>query len=184
MRPLFVFDNIRPARRTLLFTVAGVRVEATRFAWAAPIIWLTVGMSLAVVDGMGGAAASIVGRAAQYGVVLYATNALHSLGHFLAGKLVAAPMDVLVLTSTRDVTLYLADPSLLPPSVRIGRSVGGPAANVTIALIGFGLTAYVAAPWLQLFAAVNLAIGLWTLSPIPTMDGWVIWRLLLRRVRG
>jgi Zn-dependent protease len=180
MRPLFVVDDIRSPGRTFLFTVARVRIEATRHAWMAPITWLVFGLLIAVLDGDNGSAVSIVAKAAVFAAALYSANVLHSVGHILAGRMVGAPMDILLLTSTRDVTLYLTDPSTYPVGVRVGRSLGGPAANMVVALLCFSLTATLRAPWLESLAAVNLAIGLWTLCPIPTMDGWVIWRGLFR----
>jgi Zn-dependent protease len=160
--------------------MAGVRIEATRHARMAPITWLVFGLLIAALDGDSGSAVSIALKAAVYAAALYLANVLHSLGHIVAGRIVGAPMDILLLTSTRDVTLYLADPSTYPVGVRARRSLGGPAANVVVALLCFSMTAPLKAPWLESFAVVNLAVGLWTLCPIPTMDGWVIWRGLFR----
>lgn len=180
MRPLFVIDDIRSPRRTFLFTMAGVRIEATRHAWMAPITWLVFGLLIAALDGDRGSVVSVVAKAAVYAAALYLANVLHSIGHIVGGRIVGAPMDILLLTSTRDVTLYLTDPSTYPVGVRVGRSLSGPAANIVVALLCFSLTAPLRAAWLESVAVVNLAVGLWTLCPIPTMDGWVIWRSLFR----
>jgi Zn-dependent protease len=180
MRPLFVIDDIRSPRRTFLFTMAGVRIEATRHAWMAPITWLVFGLLIAALDGDRGSVVSVVAKAAVYAAALYLANVLHSIGHIVGGRIVGAPMDILLLTSTRDVTLYLTDPSTYPVGVRVGRSLSGPAANIVVALLCFSMTAPLRAAWLESVAVVNLAVGLWTLCPIPTMDGWVIWRSLFR----
>ena len=177
MKPLFVFDDIRSPRRTFLFTIAGVRIEATRHAWMAPMTWLLFGLLIAALKADSG---SVVATAAVYAAALYSTNVLHSLGHIVAGRIVGTPMHILLLTSTRDVTLYPTVPSNYPVGVRVGRSLGGPATNIGVALLCFNLAAPLRAPWLESFAIVNLAVGLWTLCPIPTMDGWVIWRGLFR----
>ena len=180
MKPLFVFDDIRSPRRTFLFTIAGVRVEATRHAWMAPMTWLLFGLLIAALEAVSGSVVSVLTRAAVFATALYSTNVLHSLGHIVAGRMVGAPMHILLLTSTRDVTLYAPDRSNHPVGVRVGRSLGGLAANIAVALLCFNTAAPLRAPWLESFAIVNLAVGLWTLCPIPTMDGWVIWRGLFR----
>jgi Zn-dependent protease len=180
MKPLFVFDDIRSPRRTFLFTIAGVRIEATRHAWMAPMTWLLFGLLIAALEADSGSVVSVVTKAAVYATALYSTNVLHSLGHIVAGRIVGTPMHILLLTSTRDVTLYPTVPPNSPVGVRVGRSLGGPAANIGVALLCFNMAAPLSAPWLESFAIVNLAVGLWTLCPIPTMDGWVIWRGLFR----
>ena len=180
MKPLFVFDDIRSPRRTFLFTIVGVRIEATRHAWMAPMTWLLFGLLIAALEADSGSVVSVVAKAAVYASALYSTNVLHSLGHIVAGRIVGAPMHILLLTSTRDVTLYPADPSSCPVGVRMGRSLGGPAVNIGVGLLCFAMAAPLSAPWLESFAIVNLAVGLWTLCPIPTMDGWVIWGGLFR----
>ena len=179
MRPLFVIEDIHSAGRASLFTIAGIRIEATRYAWLAPITWMIIGLFIAALDRHNGTLVSLVGRAAFYGAALYSSNLFHSLGHIVAGKMVHAPMDILLLTSTRDVTLYLAGPAAYPAKACIGRSLGGPIANLGVALLSFGIAVPLGAPWLQSFGTMNVALGLWTLCPIPTMDGWVIWRGLL-----
>jgi Zn-dependent protease len=93
--------------------------------------------------------------------------------------MVSAPMEILLLTGTRDVTLYRkheTDPSRW---MFIGRSLGGPVANITAGLIAFGISSLISAMWLLSFSVFNLAIAVWTLFPIPSMDGWVIWGELL-----
>ncbi len=184
MRPLFVLDDIRSPGRTLLFTIAGVRIEATRSAWMAPITWMVLGSLIAALNLERGSVVPLIMNAVVYGAALYSANVLHSLGHIVASIMVSAPMDILLLTSTRDVTLYLRDSLSYPVGVRVGRSLGGPLANLAAALVCFALTTLLGAPFLKPFAVVNVGIGLWTLCPIPTMDGWVIWRGLFRGRTG
>jgi len=42
-----------------------------------------------------------------YGAALYATNVLHSVGRIIAGRIVGTPVDAVVVTSTRDVIIYI-----------------------------------------------------------------------------
>ena len=84
-------------------------------------------------------------------------------------------MAVNVLTSTRDVNVYREPGASAPPRLRRLRSLGGPAANLV-----FGLAAVAAARLLGsrgalMFGYMNIAVALWTLVPLPTMDGWVVW---------
>ena len=37
--------------------------------------------------------------------------------------------------------------------------------------------------WLAAFGGFSVGVGLWTLVPIPTLDGWVIWRGLFGRAK-
>jgi Zn-dependent protease len=82
-----------------------------------------------------------------------------------------------VLTSTRDVTVYRGAKQEVAERIRVVRSLGGPLAN---ALIGLAALAF-AAPWPRMFGVFNLCIAAWTLAPVPTMDGWIVWRWAFRR---
>jgi Zn-dependent protease len=111
----------------------------------------------------------------EYGLLLYLTNLLHSLGHILAAKMVGAPMEVLLLTATRDVTLYRTDTPGPSKWMFIGRSLGGPAANLLTGVASLAAWYLLSTEWWLFFSVFNLAIGIWTLFPMPSMDGWVIW---------
>jgi Zn-dependent protease len=112
------------------------------------------------------------------------TTVLHALGHILSGKLVNSAMDELLITATRDVNLYHGDQSIVPGHVHIVRSLGGPVFNLIVA--GFLLTlAPSLAPgfWSGLVASListNLFFGIGGFLPLPSVDGEVIWRELLR----
>ncbi len=89
-------------------------------------------------------------------------------------------MQSLVMTSTVMVAGF-EDDGPQPSAVHVGRSVGGPLLNLLAGLAAslvFGLAGggFV----LLFFAVVNLAFAAFTLLPIPTLDGAVIWR----EVRG
>jgi Zn-dependent protease len=113
---------------------------------------------------------------------------VHALGHIVGGKLVSSPMDELLLTATRGVNIYHGDQNALPGRVHLGRSLGGPAMNL---LAGLGLLALTpgagAGPGEALLArvmAVNLFMGVGSFLPIPSVDGAVIWREVVRWLRG
>ncbi len=116
-----------------------------------------------------------------YGVMVYLTNGLHSLGHIISARLVGAPMDENLVTATFYVTLYYGDQTRHSRWVHIGRSLGGPLANLLTGLVALGLWQLADAGWLAFFALGNLLLGIYLLLPIPSIDGWVIWSELLRR---
>jgi len=185
MRPLLVLeDTTRPPWR--LFSAFGVEWHATRWAWAAPVFWLALGWMVAWAESAARGAVggdSPVGppgvalAGLTYGVLLWLTNAVHTLGHVVASRVAGTSMDAVVLTSTRDVTVYRGAKRDVAEWIRVVRSLGGPLAN---ALIGLAALA-VAAPWLRMLGVFNLCIAAWTLAPVPTMDGWIVWRWVFRR---
>jgi hypothetical protein len=180
LRPILVFEDIHSPTQAHLCTLWGVKVKATRYAWLSIPIWIGFGLLIAVLGSKGNSHSAIISTGILYGICLSVSNAIHSLGHIIAGRVAHSPMDVLLLTSTRDVTLYLTDQTSCPRSARILRSLGGPALNFLVGLAGLGLMMFFRVAWLQTFAAVNLGVAIWTLCPVPTMDGWVVWRNLFK----
>jgi hypothetical protein len=114
------------------------------------------------------------------------TTVLHAFGHILSGRIVHSAMDELLITATRDVNLYHGDQHLIPRHVHLVRSLGGPVLNLLVA--GFLL---LSAPlinpgfWSDLLDSLfstNLFFGFGGFVPLPSVDGEVIWRELLRPV--
>jgi Zn-dependent protease len=85
-----------------------------------------------------------------------------------------------LVTSTRDVILYAQPGTAAPPRRRLLRALGGPLANLAAGcalLLAGGLMQASRATMAGLF---NVCVGAWTLMPVPSLDGWVIWRALVR----
>ena len=191
MRPLLVLeDTTRPRWR--LFRVLGVEWWATRWAWVSPLFWVGLGYGVAWGDPAGGGsgAARLATAGLVYGLLLYLTNTAHTLGHIAAARLARTPMDAVVLTSTRDVNVYRGPKREVAERVRVVRSLGGPLANAVVGAVclgaGLGLadgsiTAVTPVGWLRMFGVFNVCIAAWTLAPVPTMDGWIVWRWIFRR---
>jgi hypothetical protein len=175
MRPLLVFENIHAPARTRLFTFAGVIVEATRYAWLAVPGYIAVGVLLSVLGRFGDSVVATFGTGCALGAGLYLTNSVHSLGHIVVGRIVGSPMDVLLLTATRDVTLYASATGSPARQARILRSLGGPVFNLLAGTAAFAAAALFKSEWLRFLSLANVVVGLWTLCPVPTLDGWVIW---------
>jgi Zn-dependent protease len=115
-----------------------------------------------------------------YGALLYSANLLHSLGHVLAGRLVGTPVEAILMTSTRDVVLYAQPGAAAPVRPRVGRALGGPVANLAVGLVLILAGHWAQARWVFFAGLMNVLIALWTLMPVPSLDGWVIWRTLVR----
>lgn len=191
MRPLLVLEDTT-RRRWRLFRALGVEWWATRWAWVSPLFCVALGCGVAWGDpaeaGSGAARLATLGLA--YGLLLYLTNTAHTLGHIAAARLARTPMDGVVLTSTRDVNVYRGPKREVAVRVRVLRSLGGPLANAALGAASLGAAFVLGAPseaaphavgWLRMFGAFNMGIAIWTLAPVPTLDGWIVWRWIFRR---
>jgi len=177
-RPLLVAEDI--SARTMLFRVFGVTWFATRYAWVSPLSWAALGLAMGFAAERNSGAADVLIAGLGYGAALYATNILHSVGHIIAGRVVGTPAGAILVTSTRDITIYTLPGAAAPPRCRLGRALGGPAANLAVgcALILAGHLAE--APWVTMTGIVNVCVAVWTLMPVPSLDGSVIWSVLFR----
>jgi hypothetical protein len=109
---------------------------------------------------------------------------VHGAGHILGGLLVRGPMDELLFTATRGINLYSGDQARFPGRVHLGRALGGPLLNLLWAAVMFaclplfdrGFPAELVAS----FASTSLFIGAGSFLPLPSVDGWVIWREVVR----
>jgi len=202
MRPLLVLeDTSRPSHR--LFTALGVEWRATHRAWVGPFFWVALGWAVAWGQSAGSGPSGGTGSpgtlgtlavGAAYGVLLWLTNAVHTLGHVLAARVAGTPLDAVLLTSTRDVVVYRGWKREVAERVRVVRSMGGPLANAFLgglalwgaaALAGAGSAGTgdpvgAAVRWTGIFGLFNLCLAAWTLAPIPTLDGWIVWRWVFR----
>jgi len=100
--------------------------------------------------------------------------------------MVHSAMDELLITTTRDVNLYHGDQSAIPGHVHLVRSLGGPVFNLLIAGLCL-MSAPLVSPglWSDLVASListNLFFGFGGFIPLPSVDGEVIWRELLRPI--
>ena len=110
MRPLLVFESLRPDHWHTLFSVRGIKWAATPYAWLSPVFWVALGSCVLMAEkGLAGLTASPA-QAVGYAVLLYCCNLAHSLGHCAAGLAVGWPMQTNLLTATRDVSIYPPSP--------------------------------------------------------------------------
>lgn len=126
-------------------------------------------------------------QAMIFTIAVEITTVLHAFGHILSGKIVNSAMDELLITTTRDVNLYHGDQSTIPGYIHVARSLGGPLFNLLMAGIFYIVSPLIPSSfWSALIASLsstNLFFGLGGLLPIPSVDGEVIWREILRAFR-
>jgi Zn-dependent protease len=180
-----IIEDIDTVRRIPIGRFWGVTLLVTPLTWLGPFVFFGVHILLNALNWR----ISLTDRLYQallFTIAVEITTVLHAFGHILSGKLVHSAMDELLITATRDVNLYRGDQRLIPGYVHLVRSIGGPIFNVFVAGI-CAMIATVVAPglWSSLFTslvATNLFFGLGGLLPLPSVDGEVIWRELLRPI--
>lgn len=146
--------------------------------------WVTLGFAIAFAGQRDADGTGVLVAGLTYAAVLYAANILHTVGHIIAGRVVGSSVDIVLMTSTRDVMIYTQPGAAAPACCRVGRALGGPVANLAVgcALILAGhLTE---ASWTVAAGAINVGVAIWTLMPVPSLDGWVIWSILTRSSGG
>jgi Zn-dependent protease len=180
-----IIEDIDTVRRIPIGRFWGISLLVTPLTWLGPCVFFGVHILLNALNSR----ISLTDRLYQallFTIAVEITTVLHAFGHILSGKLVHSAMDELLITATRDVNLYHGDQSRIPGYVHLVRSIGGPIFNVFVAGI-CAMIATVVAPglWSALLSslvATNLFFGLGGLLPLPSVDGEVIWRELLRPI--
>lgn len=164
-----------------LFTLMGVpwRVNADSWKFVPPKMLIGLMVALVFLPDFNLAAKIAFGF--LYGLLLLLLLVLHIIGHTLSGKLIGAVMDENVVTPMLIVTTYHNDPPDLPRRVHLIRALGGPITNIIIGLLTLLLWTQVSGHVLLYFAIANFALAGFVLLPLPTVDGEVIWRIVLGR---
>lgn len=179
-------ENLDTVRRLPLGRFWGVRLSVTPLIWLFPFIYFSFRLALLAL-GPPLPLSSLVYDAGLFTVAVALGTVVHALGHVIGGHLVHRPMDELLFTATRGVNRYTGDQSLYPASVHLARALGGPLLNLLAAALLLALAQGLApgslSPALIRLAGVNLFIGAGAFLPLPSVDGEVIWRELLRLLR-
>jgi len=179
-QPLGVLEDIESTPRRYLFTVLGIPVYATPIAWLHPVTLVPGTFVLTWLFYPNLTLGERVSLTINWLLLSLLLGFIYSFGDTISSKLAGAPMSYLLVTATRQVTIYDGDQSQFPPRVHIMRAVGGPIANIAAGLIGLLLTASIGpTPALLYFTVVNL-MAVFAFLPIPTVDGEVIWRYLAK----
>jgi Zn-dependent protease len=182
-----IIENVDIVRRIPIGRFWGVTLLVTPLTWISPFVFFGLHILLNVLNDHL-SLADRLHQALLFTIAVEITTALHAFGHILSGKMVHSPMDELLITATRDINLYHGDQSLIPGHVHLVRSLGGPLFNIFVAGVCATLATIIAADfWLALVTSListNLFFGFGGLLPLPSVDGQVIWRELLRPIHS
>ena len=180
-----IIEDIDTVRRITIGRFWGVTLLVTPLTWLGPFVFFGVNILLNALNSRISLADRLY-QALLFMIAVETTTLLHAFGHILSGKLVRSPMDELLITATRDINLYHGDQSRIPGYVHLVRSIGGPIFNVFVAGICALIATRVAPGFWSSFitglVATNLFFGLGGFLPLPSIDGEVIWRELLRPI--
>lgn len=181
-----IFEDVDTVRRIPVGRFWNVTLLITPFTWLGPFIFFGLHFLLNLINSQPGLTERLY-QAMIFTIAVEITTVLHALGHILSGKIVHSAMDELLIASTRDVNLYHGDQSLVPGHIHLVRSLGGPIFNLLIAGVCYAFTPMIAHGfWSALVASIistNLFFGIGSFLPIPSVDGKVIWREILRSIR-
>jgi hypothetical protein len=180
-----IIEDIDTIRRIPIGQFWSVRLLITPITWLSPFVFFGLHFLINLLNPN----LNLVDRLYQsllFTIAVEITTILHAFGHILSGKLVNSAMDELLITATRDVNLYHGDQSMIPSHVHLIRSLGGPVFNLIVAGTLITLAPRIAPGfWSGLLASListNLFFGFGGFLPLPSVDGEVIWRELLRPI--
>ena len=182
-----IIEDIDTVRRIPIGRFWGVNLLITPITWLGPFVFFGLHFLINLLN----ARLTLSERLYQsllFTIAVEITTVLHALGHIISGKMVRSAMDELLITATRDVNLYHGDQSVVPGHVHLVRSLGGPVFNIIVAGL-LSVLAVGVAPgfWAALIASListNLFFGFGGFLPLPSVDGEVIWRELLKLIKA
>ena len=180
-----IIEDIDTVRRIPIGQFWGVKLFITPITWLGPFVFFGLHFLINLLS----PDLSLPDRLYQsllFTIAVEITTVLHAFGHILSGKMVNSAMDELLITATRDVNLYHGDQHIIPGYVHLVRSLGGPVFNLIVAgLLTFFVAGVSSGFWSGLVASListNLFFGFGGFLPLPSVDGEVIWRELLRPI--
>jgi hypothetical protein len=181
-----IIEDLDTVRHVSLGRLWGVRLSVTPITWLSPFVFFALRLLLGLLaPGMG--LSERLYDALLFTIAVQIANPLHALGHIIGGKLVRGAMDELLITATRDVNIYDGDQSAVPSYVHLGRALGGPVFNLLMAGIFYAVLPLIPIGighiLVERIASMNLFFGVGAFLPLPSIDGEVIWRELLRPLR-
>ena len=180
-----IIEDIDTVRRIPIGRFWGVTLLVTPITWLSPFVFFSLHFLLNLINYQISLAERLQ-QAMLFTTAVEITTILHAFGHILSGKIVHSPMDELLITTTRDVNLYYGDQSLVPGTVHLVRSLGGPMLNLLVAGICIFLSALMTQGfWSGLLTSListNLFFGIGSFLPLRSVDGEVIWREILKPI--
>jgi hypothetical protein len=181
-----IIEDIDTVRRIPIGQFWDVKLLITPVTWLGPFVFFGLHFLINLLN----TSLTLPDRLYQsllFTIAVEITTVLHAFGHILSGKMVNSAMNELLITATRDVNLYHGDQSLVPGYVHLVRSLGGPVFNLIVAgLLSFFVAGVSSGFWSGLVASListNRFFGFGGFLPLPSVDGEVIWREVIRLVR-
>jgi Zn-dependent protease len=178
-----ILEDIDTVRRIRVGRFWDVTLLVTPVTWLGPVFFFVAHFVLNLLNDQ----PRLVDRFYQsllFTLAVEITTILHAFGHILSGKMVNSAMDELLITTTRDVNIYHGDQSRLPGYVHLTRSLGGPLFNLLVAGVCISVSTKFSdgftSDLIMSLIGTNLFFGLGSFLPIPSVDGEVIWREILR----
>lgn len=173
-----LYDDLETSPRRHLFSFAGVPFTATHNAWLGVLSHIGICIIVALVTLPDRDISTRLLYGVIFGILFDLTYFTHDIGHILSGLYVKSPMDECFITSTRHMDIYRGPQDGLPSRVHLGRSLGGPLANLLLGILALILWLVLGGPALLFLALLNLIFGAGSFLPLPSIDGEVIWREL------
>lgn len=171
---LFVAENIEESNQRRLFSLLGVDYFATARTWMNLPLMATIGIVVTLLFVPTDQLLSQLLVGIAFGFLIIVASFCHGIGHVISSRLVNAPVTSIILTATVNITHY-DDTEEQPSRIHVGRALGGPVFNLLLGVIAMGLYSFlVNSRFLLFFGIVNLVFGVFTLLPIPSLDGSVI----------
>ncbi len=181
-----IIEDIDTVKRIPIGHFWDVTFLVTPITWLSPFVFFGFHFILNLVNYKLGLVERLY-QALFFTIAVEIAIVVHAFGHILSGKIVRSAMDDLLITATRDVNLYHGDQNLVPGYVHLVRSLGGPILNLIAAGIFYAFSPAPAQDFLNGLNAslisTNLFISLGSFLPIPSVDGSVIWREIIRFIR-
>ena len=178
-----ILEDIDTVRRIPVGRFWDVTLLITPYTWLGPVFFFVTHFVLNLLKDHPGMADRLY-QSMLFTIAVEFTTILHAFGHILSGKIVNSAMDELLITTTRDVNLYHGDQSVVPGYVHLARSLGGPLFNLLVAglciLFSTKFSQGFASDLLASLISTNLFFGIGSFVPIPSVDGEVTWREILR----
>ena len=180
-----ILEDIDTVRRIPIGQFWGVRLLVTPITWLGPFVFFGLHILLNLLNTNLSLSERLY-QALLFTIAVEITTILHAFGHILSGKIVHSAMDELLITATRDVNLYHGDQSIIPGHIHLIRSLGGPVFNLLVVGLCSALAVWIApgsgSALVASLISTNRFFGFGGFLPLPSVDGEVIWRELLRPI--
>lgn len=182
-----ILEDIDTVPRIPVGRFWSVTLLITPFTWLGPVFFFVTHFVLNLLKEQPGLTDRLY-QSMLFTIAVEITTIFHAFGHILSGKMVNSAMDELLITTTRDVNVYHGDQRLIPGYVHLARSLGGPLFNLFVALVCILASAKISPGFfsdlLASLIGTNLFFGIGSFFPIPSVDGEVIWREIIRPFRA